>query len=90
MKTQPLPSPACLLDKYYTRPQTAAVCLAHLETALSGLKADLYLEPSAGAGAFLAQMPEPRLGIDIAPAATDILKQDFLEWLPPSGQAVLR
>lgn len=90
LKEEPLDTPllsstARLLDQYYTMPQTAAACLAHLHAALPDLTADLYVEPSAGAGAFLAQMPEPRLGIDIAPAATDILKQDFLEWLPPLG-----
>ena len=82
------PSPsstARLLDKYYTKPQAVAACLAHLEAALPDLKADLYVEPSAGAGAFLDQMREPRLGIDISPAANDIVKRDFLDWFPPSG-----
>jgi predicted RNA methylase len=74
-----------LLDKFYTQPQTAAACLAYLDAALPDLKADLYVEPSAGAGAFLSQMPEPRLGIDVEPAVIDILKHDFLEWLPPVG-----
>lgn len=76
---------ACLLDKFYTTHHTAAACLNHLSQALPDLQFDLYLEPSAGAGAFLTQLPEPRLGIDVAPGANDIVEQDFFDWYPCEG-----
>lgn len=70
------------LDQFYTRPETAAACLAHLDAVLPDLAPDLYLEPSAGDGAFLAQMPHPRIGIDIAPANPEVATADFLTWVP--------
>ena len=85
MKTIAPQSPASALSQYFTRPQTAAACLAHLAKTLPDLQADLYLEPSAGAGAFLDQMPTPRLGMDIAPQDNEILTQDFLLWCAPKG-----
>ncbi|WP_299821433.1 hypothetical protein [uncultured Jannaschia sp.] len=67
-------------DQYFTHPETAALCLAHLaEVAPSGA-VDLYLEPSAGAGAFLERLPVPRLGLDIRPAAPGIKTRDYLTW----------
>ena len=75
------------LDQYYTRPETAARCLVHLDTVLPDLSADLYLEPSAGDGAFLSLMRAPRIGLDVAPAAVGIETADFLTWSPlrPQG-----
>ncbi len=69
-------------DQYYTRPETVAACLAFLHAVLPDLAPDLYLEPSAGDGAFLQQMPHPRLGIDIAPAHPEVVMADFLTWVP--------
>ena len=78
-------SSAHKLGKFFTSPPTAAACLAHLAETLPGLNADLFLEPSAGAGAFLHQMPAPRLGLDIAPEGPEIDAQDFLHWQPQAG-----
>ena len=72
------------LDKFYTRPSTVAACLAHLNAALPNLNADLYLEPAAGSGTFLAQMPHPRKGLDLEPEGSDIETADFLTWEPAS------
>ena len=72
-------------DQYYTRPETVAACLAFLDTVLPDLSPDLYLEPSAGDGAFLQQMPHPRLGIDIAPAHPEVVRADFFTWVPDEG-----
>lgn len=70
------------LDQFYTRPETAAACIAYLKTVLPELAPALYLEPSAGDGAFLTQMPQPRIGIDIAPANPEVATADFLTWMP--------
>ena len=43
----------------------------------------MYLEPSAGDGSFLKQLPAGRrLGLDIAPGAPEIVQADFLTWSP--------
>lgn len=70
------------LDKFYTRPETAEACLALLFARLPGFWADLFVEPSAGDGVFLERLPEPRYGIDIAPAAPGIDAGDYLAWAP--------
>ena len=46
----------------------------------------IWIEPSAGNGAFLHNIPDTyeKIGIDIDPRAANILKQDFLSWMPPS------
>ncbi len=45
-------------------------------------KHDLWIEPSAGAGAFLSQLPPCRIGIDLAPEHPEVERADFLSWLP--------
>jgi hypothetical protein len=44
------------------------------------------IEPSAGNGSFLTQIPvSKKIGIDISPEHKDIIKQDFFTYNPPSG-----
>lgn len=78
-----MPPRARLLDQFYTRPEVAARCVALAEAAI-GDGVGLWVEPSAGAGAFLERLPRPRIGLDIAPAAEEVLEADFLAWSPPS------
>ncbi|MDD9850256.1 MAG: hypothetical protein OXU94_00570 [Gammaproteobacteria bacterium] len=72
-----------MLDKFYTRPQTAARCYRHALVALGkmGAREALYfIEPSAGAGSFYGLLPaERRAGMDIAPGGSGIRKGDFLK-----------
>jgi hypothetical protein len=62
---------------------------AELHPRVLPLSSYLWVEPSAGQGAFLNSIPETydKIGIDIEPgpgADVNILKQDFLTWvLPP-------
>ena len=51
-----------VLDKFYTKQEVAK----QLIDTIPGTY-DLWLEPSAGAGAFLKHLPTPRLGLDIDP-----------------------
>lgn len=80
--------PSSGLDQYYTRPETASRCVEQLNELLAEageLTEFFFLEPSAGAGAFYDCLPVGRrLGLDIcpSPARSDILRQDFLEWVP--------
>jgi predicted RNA methylase len=81
----PSSTPKNSLDQFYTRPETAEACLALLAARLPEFRADLFVEPSAGDGVFLERLPEPRFGIDIAPAASGIKTGDFLSWTPDTG-----
>jgi hypothetical protein len=71
------------LDQFFTARDVAQDCfeLAH-HTASRRFSTPLWVEPSAGGGVFLNLMPLPRIGIDIAPQARGILRQDFLSWQP--------
>jgi hypothetical protein len=81
-------------DQFYTSPHVAKKCIQILISHLHNgelyspvlpLSAYLWVEPSAGNGAFLNNIPETydKIGIDIEPRSANILKQDFLTWVPP-------
>jgi hypothetical protein len=71
------------LDQFYTRGDVAAACVGHLKALIPDqLDNVLWIEPSAGAGAFVDHLPYPRIGLDIAPARRDISQADFLRWHP--------
>jgi len=82
---QPLQATARALDQFYTNPLIAEKCYARLSQAFPAQPGDLWIEPSAGAGAFLAHLPEPRIGLDLAPAAPGIVRADYLNWVPPGN-----
>jgi hypothetical protein len=63
-----------LHDQFYTRPDVAADCVARLRRYVSD---GIWIEPSAGTGAFLALVPEA-LGYDIDPRDPRIQTADFL------------
>lgn len=80
---QTLTTPTALsLDQFYTRKDTATRCITRLADRLPEFSADLYVEPAAGDGAFLHNLPDPCFGIDVAPACTGIVAGDFLAWQP--------
>jgi hypothetical protein len=81
-------------DQFYTSPHVAKKCIQILISHLHNgelyspvlpLSVYLWVEPSAGNGAFLNNIPETydKIGIDIEPRSANILKQDFLTWVPP-------
>lgn len=70
------------LDKFYTRPQVADRLIDAACEALGLDRAtQVFLEPSAGSGAFSSQIPNV-LAYDLMPESADIAKADFLELLP--------
>jgi len=85
------------LDQFYTKPEVAGRCMAHLQRAAKRLRVDLgdywFVEPSAGCGCFHQILPpRRRIGIDLDPkttpltkrAVTDSIEQaDYLAWAPP-------
>jgi len=71
------------LDKFYTIPTIAKKCILKLGEKYDWTKWDLVIEPSAGSGSFLLQIPTKKcIGIDISPEHKDIIKEDFLMYNP--------
>jgi len=70
------------LDKFYTVPSYSKKCIENVLRLYE--EWDLIVEPSAGNGSFLVQLPEKynTIGIDISPEHPDIQTQDFLEFYP--------
>ena len=74
------------LDCFYTLPEAASRCLSKLQAITDFNDYDLFIEPSAGSGAFLDILPQPRIGLDIMPADhPEIVQTDFLRWKPHSN-----
>lgn len=83
-------------DQFYTSDAVAKQCVQWIITAVSasgvggGAPYDdgdyLWIEPSAGTGAFLRQLPPEftKIGLDIDPKCDDIIKQDYLTWQAPT------
>lgn len=83
-------------DQFYTSPEVAKKCIqilisklhdaaSHSPSPVPPLSSYLWVEPSAGNGAFLNNIPETydKIGIDIEPCCTNIVKHDFLTWVLP-------
>jgi len=74
------------LDKFYTIPIISERCLKTIGTIYDWKNWDLVIEPSAGNGSFLLKIPtSKKVGIDIAPDHSDIIKMNFFEYTPPTG-----
>ncbi len=70
-------------DCFYTNRAIAAKCFDFVQESC-GKDFTLWVEPSAGEGAFLDMMPEPKIGIDIQESKhPEIKTANFLEWEPP-------
>ncbi len=66
------------LDQFYTKPNTAELCISFLRNNINIEKYDVILEPSAGNGVFVDLMPEEKiLALDLEPYHSKIIKQDF-------------
>jgi hypothetical protein len=71
------------LDQFFTRSDVAQACIRLVEAHLAKRDAEwLWVEPSAGEGAFFDHLPFPKMGIDIRSSRRDIVKADFLDWQP--------
>lgn len=70
------------LDQFYTHPDVAAACMGHVRDKVVG-DFSLWIEPSAGTGAFLDLLPYPRMGLDLDKERRHPEIEpgiDFLEW----------
>jgi hypothetical protein len=78
-------------DQFYTKEAVAKGCIAQLLSLLPHVTTYLWVEPSAGNGAFLNNFPASceKIGLDIEPKGVGILQQDFLKWNPPADKQIL-
>ena len=78
-------------DQFYTQEGVAKSCINHIINLLPHTQNYLWVEPSAGNGAFLHHIPTSyeKIGIDIEPKAKDIIKEDFLKWYPPKDRDII-
>lgn len=73
-----------ILDKFYTNVETSTKYINKISNFYDWKTFDFIIEPSAGAGSFLFNIPSKnKIGIDIEPEHDIIKKQDFFTYLPP-------
>lgn len=71
------------LDKFYTNDNIVDMCINSMNKIYNLNNFDLIIEPSAGNGNFLFKLPnDKRIGIDILPDNSEIIKQNFFEYVP--------
>lgn len=75
-------------DQFYTAPAIAAKCIEKILEIHPAAASHFWLEPSAGAGAFLNALPASfeKKGLDIDPQGPDIEKTDFITWSQPTTE----
>lgn len=76
-------------DQFYTCAATAHLCVEKVKAlALASRPDAIFIEPSAGAGAFYDLLPVGRrVGLDIEPRHPWVQEQDFLAYELPAGLA---
>ena len=70
-----------IIDKYYTKPEIAKLCISHIKTHISMQPTDLIIEPSAGGGSFISHikpLTNNTIFYDLEPENVEIIKQDYL------------
>jgi hypothetical protein len=72
-------------DRYYTNPDVASLCITLAQSVIPNPGGLRWIEPAAGAGAFVDALKGLVPGVDvealdIAPGRPDIQKADFLTW----------
>ena len=71
-----------LKDKFYTKTDIAKKCIDTIVGKIPEVKNYVWIEPSAGDGSFLRNLPEKyeKIGVDLEPGAPGIIQADFLKW----------
>lgn len=71
------------LDKFYTIPSVSKKCIDQVADRFNLSTFDLVIEPSAGNGSFLNQIPsDNKIGLDISPEHENIIEKDFFTYSP--------
>lgn len=67
-------------DQYYTKRSIAETCVKEILETLPWSSTAQWIEPSAGAGAFLGIYTGETIALDLEPKAAGVVAQDFLKW----------
>lgn len=74
-------------DQFFTPQKTVEVCYEMFVNKMEDLGEDLddfqFIEPAAGAGAFLDVLPHDTIALDIEPRSPKVQEGDYLNWKPP-------
>jgi hypothetical protein len=71
------------MDKFYTIHAISLNCINTIGSKYNWDNWDLVVEPSAGNGSFLLQIPtDKKIGIDISPEHPDIIEMNFFDYCP--------
>ena len=78
-----------LKDQFFTPVETADLCFKTFCQVIKEYGDNphdyIYIEPSAGDGGFLSVLPSDRtIALDIEPRNSNIIEQDYLDWVPPT------
>ena len=81
-------------DQFFTPNDTAISCINKLKSTLIGYDENpddyTYIEPSAGSGNFLLNLPPTRrIGMDIQPMHNEIIEYNFLNYNPPVNKYIV-
>jgi hypothetical protein len=75
------------LDKFYTISSYSKKCIDKVFELYNKTTFDLIIEPSAGNGSFFNQLEcDNKIGIDILPENSNIIKMDFFNYNPPENK----
>lgn len=69
-------------DQFFTPQDVAYKCYETFLREIGNVDEYTFVEPSAGDGSFLSVLPKETIAMDIEPRKDNILKQDYLTWLP--------
>jgi hypothetical protein len=77
------------LDQYYTDPVYAQHFFDVVKQNVDINDCDILLEPSAGTGSFYNILDiNKRIGLDLDPKASGVIKTNFFDWMPPIGKKI--
>ena len=76
-------------DKIYTKPEIVSQCLNHLKSILPSYESLTIIEPSAGNGRFLDQLPATTIALDLEPEDPRIIKQDWFNFNQDLSNAIV-
>jgi len=78
-------------DQFYTHETVAKSCIDLIINLVPETHSYLWVEPSAGNGSFLHNIPSSyeKIGLDLEPKAPTIVKQDYLKWIPPHNKNII-
>jgi len=76
------------LDQFYTQPAVALHCISLIKSVFTSSADLIWIEPAAGAGAFLQGFANDEvIALDVEPASDRVVAADFLTWTPPSSSS---